>query len=175
VLTGLTVAPELLTIAQGQTGTLTATGSYSDGSTQDLTATATWTETDVSGSNVASVASGQVLGKSVGQASITAAVGGFSSTAVVTVNAPMYTALAVTPIEELAFPGMTIQFTATATLTDGSTADVTALATWSELDQIGTGVATINSTGLATAASTGLAAITAAFSGFTASTPLIVF
>lgn len=67
--------------------------------------------------------------------------------------------------------GQTDQFTATATYPDGTTGDVTSLATWSSDNTV---VATISSTGLATGGAAGTAHISATLGGHTASGTLIV-
>ena len=74
----------------------------------------------------------------------------------------------VTPSAPKVAKGLTQQFTATATFSDGTTQDVTTLSAWSIKDTTGTGVAGINSRGLATAKSIGKARITARY--LTAST-----
>jgi hypothetical protein len=175
-LVGLTVNPTMAMLYQGQYGSLSAIGGYSDGSTQNLSTTAVWTTADLSGTDVASVtAGGRVFGKSVGKATITATAGGYSASAVVTVTPPTYTGLTITPSTNFAFSGGTAQFTALATLPDGSTKDVTTATTWSETDLSGTGIASIDSKGLARGLSTGLAGINASFSGYSAVATLFVF
>lgn len=176
VLTSLAVSPAALTIFKGQYASLAAIGTYSDGSTQDLSATAIWTESDVTGTDVASVAAGgRVFGKSVGKAKIAAAVGALASSAAIEVTPPVYTGLSISPSSNVTFRGFPVQFNAIAALPDGSTQDVTATATWSETDYIGTGVATVNSRGLVTPLASGIANINASFSGFTVSAQLFVF
>lgn len=176
VLSSLAVSPAAVSIYKGQYVSLAAIGTYSDGSTQDLSATATWTTGDLSGTDVASVAAGgKVFGKNVGKAKVAASVGAFSGSAVVDVATPVYTGLSVTPPSITGIRGFTNQFNALATLPDGSTQDVTALATWSETDFLGTGVASVDKLGVATPLSTGIANINAAFGGFSASGRLIIF
>jgi uncharacterized protein YjdB len=69
----------------------------------------------------------------------------------------------VTPSSETVEVGDTVQFTATITYPDGSTADVTGEATWTSAD---TGVATIGA-GLATGEGEGTVQITATIDGLT--------
>ena len=176
VLTGLGVAPAMATVYKGQYLSLVATGTYSDGSTQDLSAAAVWSSADLMGTDIASVAaSGRVFGKNLGKAKITATSGLYSASAVVQVDAPMYTGLAVSPLSAFAFTGLTVQFTATATLADGTTKDVSASTTWTVTDVVvGTGVATIDSKGLATGRSIGVARVHAAFGGYTGAADMYV-
>src|SRR5205085_9516842 len=53
-LTSLTVAPTTATISQGQTVSIVATGNFDDGSTKNLSGTATWTSSDPSCATVSS-------------------------------------------------------------------------------------------------------------------------
>ncbi|WP_229506197.1 Ig-like domain-containing protein [Massilia sp. BJB1822] len=72
-LTSIVITPANFTMALGQTQTLTATGSYSDGKTAAITSGITWT---LKGSSVAEAFSnGSVRGKAVGSETVTATVG----------------------------------------------------------------------------------------------------
>jgi hypothetical protein len=67
--------------------------------------------------------------------------------------------------------GSTSQFTATATRADGSTANVTSLATWQSSN---TNIATVNAQGLVSAVGTGSVGISASYSGAAGSLALVV-
>lgn len=85
-LESITVNPSNATIGVGATQSFTATGNYSDSSTQDLTSQAAWTS---SNTGVATVSAGVATGVAAGTASITASFEGFTSnTAALSVNAP---------------------------------------------------------------------------------------
>ncbi|MCB1019740.1 MAG: Ig-like domain-containing protein, partial [Acidobacteria bacterium] len=75
-LSSLTVAPASINLSTGQTQALTATGNYSDESTQNHTADATWTSSNPS---VATVSGGVVTAVAIGAASITASFDGLTS------------------------------------------------------------------------------------------------
>ena len=77
-LTSITLSPGSGLVSVGGTLQLTATGNYSDGSTQNLTNTATWTTTNA---NAATVNAGLVNGIGAGAAQITATYTGVSSSA----------------------------------------------------------------------------------------------
>ena len=65
VLTSIAVTPTTPSIAKGTTAQLTATGNFSDGSTQDLTQSVSWTSSDTT---VATVdPNGLVTGTGVGR------------------------------------------------------------------------------------------------------------
>ena len=83
------------TIKVGQTAQFTATGTYSDGSTQDLTSQATWSSDKP---DVVSVdASGKVTAKAGGTATITASNGGKQGNLPMTVATPIVTGVQPAP------------------------------------------------------------------------------
>ena len=65
--------------------------------------------------------------------------------------------------------GASVQFTVTATYSDGSTQNVTSTATWATSDPT---IATVTATGLVTGVGDGTATITATFSGMSTSDPV---
>jgi len=84
VLTGLTVAPATLSVADGAIGALTATAAYDDATTVDVTADASWSSSDTA---VATVSAGFVTGVAPGTATVTASYSGQTDTSAVTVTA----------------------------------------------------------------------------------------
>lgn len=165
----IVITPASPSLASGLSQQLTATATFTDGSTVDITNSATWS------SSVPAVAavstSGRVTGKSVGAADITATSGSISGSVTVTVTAPVVVSITVTPASPTVTAGFTQQFHATATLTDGSTKDITSSATWSSA---ATSVATVDAGGLATTLVQGAALITAAAGSVSGSATLQV-
>lgn len=157
VLTALVVAPAGLTgIPAGSTQQFTATGTFSDGSTHDVTTTVTWSSSQ---SSVASVsASGTLTAAAQGTATITATSGTISASANVTVSAAILTGIALSPSSPSVPLGATQQFTATGTFSDGTTRDVTTTVNWSSSQA---SVATVTASGMLTAIAQGTATITA--------------
>jgi uncharacterized protein YjdB len=154
------IAPANVQIA-GQTSTqLTDTGTFIDGSTQDLTGSVVWSS---SSANVATVGgqTGVVAGLTPGQSTITATLGSVSSTTQVTVTNATLTSITLSPANPSIALGSSQQFTATGKFSDGST-QVLLGATWSSSSP--TVVAVVNS-GLATSTGLGTATITAALNG----------
>src|SRR5208337_857082 len=82
----------------------------------------------------------------------------YSFPVAVAVAAPALTSIAVAPASPSVAKGLTQQFTATGTYTDGSTANLTSQVTWASATP---SVATISSTGLATGMAQGTSVITA--------------
>lgn len=158
-------------IRMGGTLQLTATGAYSDGSTQNITSGVTWSSsnTDVATINGSGVASALAAGSST----ITATLNGVSGTVALTVAAASVTlrSIAVTPATPGIAAGVTQQFTATGTYSDGSAQNITSAVTWSSSNA---GVASINGSGTATAISAGSSTITATLNGVSGSATLTV-
>ena len=172
-LVSIAVSPANPSIAKGTTLALKATGTYSDGSTQDITSTAAWTTAN---SQIATVsAQGAATGASVGSTNVTATSSAISGSTLLTVTPATLVSIAVTPAIPSIPQGATQQFTATGTFTDNTTQDVTATVQWSSSSQ---STATIsnsaNSQGLATGVSTGTANITAISGSINGSTVLTV-
>jgi uncharacterized protein YjdB len=163
--TSIAVTPPTASIAVGATQQFVATATYSDGTTGNVTTTATWTS---SKPTVATVASGLATSLAAGSATLTATLNGVHGTATLTVT-PILSSIAVTPNPAAIEIGATQQFTATATYSDSSTKVVSA--TWKSAN---TGVATVNATGLATGVAAGPTTVTATFSGVSGSAPLNV-
>ena len=167
-LTSITVSPATASIVAKATQHFIATAFYSDHTTADVTATATWTSSNPA---VATVdAAGLATGVAAGAATVTATLTGVEGGAELTVT-PSLTAVSVTPTPVSLNVGATQQFTATATYSDGSTHNVTTTAQWSVVN---TAVATINPSGVATAVASGSTAVTASFGGMTGTATLNV-
>lgn len=105
-----------------------------------------------------------VAPNSEGQVTITVSLNGGSATSSVTVSAPELVTLTLSPNPASAYIGESVPFTATGTMTDGTTQDFTTRVTWTSSDNV---IATIASTGVASALAEGQTTITASFS-FTA-------
>jgi trimeric autotransporter adhesin len=149
-LASVAVGPVTPTIQQGNTLQMSASGTNNDGSaTKPLTSTAFWSSSDPTIASVSSV--GLVTGVAPGTATITASVGTVSGSTSVTVSLANITSILVTPSTHSTNVGTTVQYTATATTSNGSTTDITNSVTWASSN---TNAGTIDSTGLFTALTT---------------------
>jgi len=166
-LSSISVTPSPISIAAGTTQQFTAIGSFDDGSTQ-LLQNVTWS----SSSNSATISSsGLAVGIRTGTATITATSGSVSGTASLTVTGATLVSIAVTPANSTMAPDTTTQFTATATLSDSSTQDVSTVVVWTSSSPAH---ATINAQGLATGLAAGTTTITATYGAISGSTGLTV-
>ncbi len=140
VLTAITITPPNSSIAKGTSEQLIATGDFSDGTTQNLTAFVSWVSSAPSIATVSDApgSQGLVTGIGVGSATITATLGGVSGATTVTVTSAVLTSIAVTPPNPSIANGTTVQLTATGIFSDGTTQDLI-LASWiSSSDTIAT-------------------------------------
>ena len=157
-LQSIQVTPAVTSVVVGANQTFKATGMYSDGSTQDMTASAQWSSSSTS---VATISGGGVATcNSAGITTITANAQGMSGTSTLTVTAtpPSLTSIAVTPASPSVVAGQTLQFTATGSYSDGSTQNLSSSSNWNSSN---TNVATIASGGLAASTNPGTTTITA--------------
>lgn len=167
VLQSITITPAALPpIPLSATLTFSAVGNYSDGTTKALTGL-TWTSssTGVISFNVG----GSATAVGPGTAVLTATSGLLSATISVTVKQALLT-LTVTPSLVSLALGQTQQLRATGSYSDGTTYDLTAIATWAPPLTPSTppGNATVSDDGLVTTGtSTGTATITASWAGVT--------
>ena len=178
-LSSIAVTPASPTsLVVGSTQQFIATGTYSDGSTMDISSQVTWASDTTGTATISST--GLATGVAAGTANITAALAGITNPAVslavvapastttttpTTTSAATLSSIAIAPASPASLAvGSTQAFTASGTYSDGSKADITSKVTWASDT---TGTATIDSTGLATGVATGTANLTAALSGIT--------
>lgn len=168
-LVSIAVTPPLSQLPWGLKVQLTATGTYTNATTADLTSTVTWTS---SLPGIASPsATGLVSTGGVGSASIIATSGTVSSSATVTVDPPNLLGISVTPTSRSAALGVDVLFTANGTYTNSTSRDLTSVVTWESSDPIG---APITASGVVSTFSQGQVTLTATTEGFTASGVLTV-
>jgi uncharacterized protein YjdB len=161
----ITLSPKAVYLKVGETDNFTASGVTVDGTTSDITSSATWT---TGSSTIATVNAGVVTAVAAGSTTISAAQSGVTGTANITVGTQaLNTTLNVTPSNPTVIAGQTVQLTATATFADGSTRDFTSLVTWSSSN---TANVTVSSAGLVSGVTSGQSAtITATIATATSS------
>ena len=172
-LTGLAVTPPAATVIVSKTQSLQAMGSFSDGSTRDLTASVTWNSADTTTASVS--AAGVVTGGATGVTIVTAHSGNFSASTLITVTSANVCAtpvsIAVTPVNPTVPVNTTQQMVATGTNSDASTCDITDLVTWSSSTIAN---ATVSASGLVKGVAAGSLTVTATLGSVTGSTSVSV-
>lgn len=159
------LTPPLVTLAKGQKQQLMAMATLTDGQLIDVTSQIQWSSAY---ENVAVVdKKGVVTGLTPGQTVLTGTFGLKSGTALITVTDAVVTAVQVMPPVASSFVGgPSMQFTAQAIYSDGTTGPVTQEALWASSNPQ---MASVNASGSATALANGTATITATYQGIPSS------
>ncbi len=168
VLTSIEVSPPVPSIAPGTTLQFRADGRYSNNAKNNVTSLATWTSSNTAIATVDTHGLVSAVSSTSGTATIIASYGGLSGSTVLTSSD--LASIAVAPANQVIAKGTTVQFSATGTLDNAVTQNISAYVTWGSSN---TGIADISNSGLATAGTTtGTATIFATFSSITGSTQL---
>lgn len=177
VLVSIEVSPANPTIAIGTNMQFTATGIYSDNSTQDVTTSVFWNSLTPAVATISNTANSNGLATAVstGSTTITATLSGVSGSTTLAVSNVTLLSINVTPNPASVIVGMTLQFTATGMFSDSTSQDLTKSVTWSSSN---TDIATINNSptngGLARGVGIGSVTITATLNSVTDTTTLTV-
>ena len=159
----LSIDPSTLPLPKGTSGRLTASGTYTDGVTRDLTSQVLWRS---SKPDIAEVDSeGAVFGLRQGEAVITAEIEGAVASADIAVGSAIISRLELSPVDPRLKPGDTTQLNATAVYSDGGQRDITTEALWQSADS---SVVVVTAQGEVTARQLGESRISAHFDGVTA-------
>lgn len=165
--TGLTLSGDA-SVVVGQSVQLTATAQLSNGTQQNVTASASWSS---SGSS-ASVAGGLVTGNAAGSVTITATYQGQSATRQVTVSATPISVVSISVTGNLSVGvGLSSQLTVRATMSNGTIIDVTGQAAYQSSNSL---FVSVNASGQITGLLAGLANITATYQGVSASVQVTI-
>src|SRR5205807_2373281 len=123
VLVSIAVTPAIPAIPLGTTQPFTATGTYSDGSTQNITGTSQWSSDTTAVATISNDSASHGLASSLGQGTTTikATSGSVTGSTTLTVTTAVLVSLAITPANPSIALGTTQPFTVTGTFTDGST------------------------------------------------------
>ncbi len=168
----LSISPISPATALGSGVSFTATLVFSNGTQRNVTGQATWTS---SNGMVATInRMGRATSVGTGTTTISAAYMGLTASSTLTVTNPVPTSLQVSPIAPTMSVGGSAPFTATVILSDGTTRNVTNMATWVSDDPGVAGVTTARMRGVVTAVGTGSATITATYMGLSGQTMLAV-
>ncbi len=168
-LSSVAITPSGASVPTGGTKQFTATGTYTDSTTQDLSSTATWVSSDGTLATIDNT--GLATGVAAGTVTITATSGAVTGTTTLQVTAATLTGLTISPLNQIAIKGSTVQYSATSHFSDGSTVNSTKQVTWSSSVPA---TVSINNQGSATAHKTGVVVISASLGNTTVSTGLLV-
>jgi hypothetical protein len=161
-LVALALNPASLTTSVGWTQRFTAAGTYSDGSTRDLTASVAWSSSDTGVAAI--VAGGLATAVAAGPATITASSGAVKASASISVtyDQPHLQSISISAGGSQKLVNLPVggsqQLRVIGTYTGNATQDLTSQVSWSSSDP---SVATVTSSGLVTSVGTGEAMISA--------------
>jgi len=160
-LVSIQVTPATKSIAEGTSQQFTATGTFTDSTTQDLTSEVAWTSSLPGTATVAAggLATGIAAG---GPVTITATSGSISGAASLTVTSATLVSIQVTPPTQSIAAGTTQQLTAMGTFTNATTQDLTSAVVWTSSAP---GTAAVSTVGLARGVAAGAPVTITATSG----------
>ncbi|WP_338865841.1 Ig-like domain-containing protein [Myxococcus stipitatus] len=169
----LRISPESFTLAMGIGAEVSATATFSDGSTRDVTREAAWSSSDAAIGTVSSDAGGapQVRALAKGQATLRATYSEVSAQARLDVTDATAVSLALAPKDLSLAAGLTRQLVAMATFSDGTSHVLTTDLTWSSSNEA---IASISASGLVRAAAPGEATLKARFGALEATVKVTV-
>jgi uncharacterized protein YjdB len=168
-LASIAIAPAGSSLPVNTSLQFTATGTYKDGSTRDLTTLVNWASSSTAAATIN--ASGLATGVAAGSTTISATLGGIKGSTSLSVTAPTISSIVITPDGLTLGIGIGQQYTATAIYSDGSTQDLVSGVTWSSSAPT---VASISGSGLATTLAAGTATISAKVGSVSDTTVLTV-
>ena len=166
-LTTLSITPVSGNLKIGENEQLTATGTYSDSSTEDFTTVVSWASSDT---NIASISNAGLLTSIVaGTVTLTASSDGIDGL----LNATMIdlSSISISPPSSILAKSSTQQFIATGIYTDNTTEDLSTSVTWSTQDS---GLATTSNAGLLNAIAAGSTSIIASLGNVTGNASITV-
>jgi hypothetical protein len=168
-LASIAVTPASSNLPVGASYHYVATGTFTDTSTADITATAQW-QSSMPGIATINASGGTARALATGQTMISATSGSISGTAILTVVPAALQSVAVTPNPFSTGVAIARAMRATGTYTDASTSDLTATALWTTLDPT---VASVSG-GIVTGVTLGATTVTASSAGISGSAALAV-
>jgi len=165
----IAITPSPLALIVGQKAQLTATAALTDGTSQDVTHTVSWSISDPSVIQID--ATGLASALKAGTSNFSASLAGSGSgkiagSSTATVVAELLNALQISGQNASMPLGTSQQLTAAGTFNDGAVRDVTATVAWSSS---ASSIVSMNATGEATALARGSAALSAVAGGITTS------
>jgi hypothetical protein len=176
MLTQIQVTPFDRSVAAGEPVQYQAVAIYSDGTSMTITGQATWQSSDIMVAQISNGlgSKGQATTLAAGTTMISATFMGQTGSAMLTVTSATIVQIQVTPFDSRVPAGFSERLTATAIYSDGTTQNVTQLATWQSTDANIAPVTTGGARGTVSALSPGTVTISATYMGSTGSTGFTV-
>jgi len=131
-LNSISIKPSRASIPLGEIQQLSATGTYNDGSTQDLTSSVQWASSNPAVLSLSSV--GMATAYALGTVTATATSGTISAASQLQVGPPVVVSFSVAPATSVLAVGTREQLSALAKFSDGTTQNITTSVSWSSAD-----------------------------------------
>jgi trimeric autotransporter adhesin len=163
------VSPSGRTIAAGTKLTFSATGVFTDHTTQVITRDSTWSSDNHAVATIG--ASGTANAISPGTVNIFATFDGVSGSSTLNVSSATLTSISVAPATAVLAPTTSVNCVATGIFSDGSTQNISNIVTWRSSAP---NVASVNGGGSVTAVSPGTSTITAQLGSLSANSAIVV-
>lgn len=171
-LSSIAIQPGDATIAPATTIQFSAVGTFSDGSTRNITNQVAWSSSNPA---AATIQNSTATGVSQGDSTISASLNSISNSVTLTVSGATILSISVTPSGRSIAAGTQLPFIATGVFSDSSAQDITNNVTWASSNTAFAKVSnTAGSNGVVTAVSTGSVTIKATFGSVSGSAPLTV-
>jgi uncharacterized protein YjdB len=168
-LVSIALGPQNPSITPKHSVQLVATGTFTDGTVQDVSSSVSWSTMPAGIITVSNA--GLATASAIGTVTVTATKGFHRGSDTVTVAAPVLVSIALSPQSVTLTPQHSGQLTAEGTYNDQSTQDISSSVMWSASPDH---VVTIDTNGMVTGASLGTTTVTAAFNNLTASSQVAV-
>ena len=171
-LASIAITPANPSVHPGTTLQLTATGTFTDGSSQNITGSVSWSSNNTAAASVNG--SGLVSALNAGSATITATGTGFMGSIITgstNVSVPALLSIAVTPANPTIAQGSTLQLAAIGSYSDGSTMNITNVVVWSSSKPT---IVPVSNAGLITGSKVGFGTISAKQGTITGSTGALI-
>jgi len=174
VLNNISIAPAGAEIPLGNYQTFTATGYFSDGSTQDVTDHVQWRSSNTGIANSTDEVN-VFTSYTAGASKITGNLDNVYAFTELTVTAATLSSISIAPLNSTIPAGTQTYFSATASYSDSSSFDITHLVTWKSSDTDKAAISNFDGRhGVVTALEVGEATISAVYENQTDNTPLTV-
>ncbi len=165
----IAITPQNPSLTPKHSVQLVATGTFTDGSTQDLTSSISWSTSPAGIINISNA--GLATGSATGTVTVTATKGSISGSDTLTVAAPVLVSIALSPQSTTLTPKHSGQLTAVGTYNDQSTQDISNSVSWSASPDH---IVTLDPNGLVTGKSLGTTTVTAVSNNLSASSQVAV-
>lgn len=168
-LVSIAVTPANSSMAVGTTKQFTATGTFSDTSTQDLTQSVLWGSSSPAIATINNLGSANSL--ATGTTTISATLGAVSGSTTLTVSTAHLVSISINPSNPRIAKGTSLRFTAVGTFSDGSTSSNLSGLSWKSSKP---NIAQVRGSGLAHGKKAGAVTISATSAGIKGTTTLTV-